>query len=353
MYVESLDQEKKEFFENLLNTIIKIDDLDGNQITFKTLCVKRVKLRSSITFSNLLFIDDKPCSSKKRSYKITYKCICGNISTILLQKFLQKSKISCSKCCQLKEYGGIGHNNPNRPHKQCVCPKILNFNNESNEFKNLYFQKHLTPDEFYNWLPKIYQINDFVLTNKIRNEIIFLPHEQCNNQSKYTNMISLNNKKYSIKEIYIKCDICGNIQRIHIINLRNKNYNYLKCKQCALTNTSFPIQKYLNTNLTFQSSIEKEFLDLCFQNNIKVENGLKIPYYWNNKNHKYISDFYLPTYKIIIELKSNTIFYKQQKASGKQDAKNAAAEEYAKNNNMKFIFLFDNQIKEFFNNLLN
>lgn len=350
---KSLNQEQKETFETLLKSIIRIDDLNGNEIKFNNLEVKCVKSQFSKVFSNILFIDNIPCTSNKRHYKITYKCRCGNIKTILLRKFLLKTKLKCCKCNQLSEFGGIGHNNPNRPKTIQIQKRQLNFDNETKEFKESYFIKHLTPNEFKIWLPKIYQINDIIITDNIRKKIIYLPHEQCNNQSKYTDMILLDNKKISIHDVYLKCEICGKIQRVHTNNLKNKNINFIKCKQCALSNTTFPIQKYLNTNLTYHSSIEKEFLDICFNKNIEVENGLKIQYEWNGKSHKYISDFYLPKYRIIIELKSNNIFYRQQKASGKLDAKNNGAIKYAKENNMKFVFLFDNEIQNFFDTLLN
>lgn len=349
---KSLNQEQKEIFETLLKSIIRIDDLEENEIKFNKLEVKYIKSRYSKVYSNILFIDDIPCTSAKRNYKITYKCRCGNINTMLLQKFLSKNKLSCQKCSQLKEFGGIGNNNPNRPPKIIIQPRVLNFDNESEEFKIKYFNKHLTLDEFNKWISKIYQINDIIITDDIRNRLIYLPHEQCNNQSKYTDMILLDNKKISIHDVYLKCEICGKIQRVHIDNLKNKNINFIKCKQCALSNTTFQIQKYLNTNLTYQSSIEKAFLDICFNKNIEVQNGLKIPYIWNNQIHKYISDFYLPKYQIIIELKSNNIFYRQQKASGKLDAKNNGAIKYAKDHNMKFEFLFDSEIQNFFDTLL-
>lgn len=83
-------------------------------------------------------------------------------------------------------------------------------------------------------------------------------------------------------------------------------------------------------------------MDLCIDKNITVENGLKIPYIFNNGKHDYISDYYLPDYKIIIELKSKNIYYRMQLQNGKLQAKIKAAEDFALNNNMKYIFLFDN-----------
>ena len=97
-----------------------------------------------------------------------------------------------------------------------------------------------------------------------------------------------------------------------------------------MVNTTYPIRKYKNTNITYQSGIEKEFLDFCFNNGIKVENGKEISYQFNGKMKTYITDFYLPKIKYIIELKSKNKFYRDDLKSGKIEAKNSAANTYAK-----------------------
>lgn len=344
----------KENIDILLKSIIKIEDCEGNHISFNSLELKEYSAKYTNSITLTLFIDGIPCVGKKRNYQITYQCRCGRTPKILLVRYLTKNCIRCSCCAQDKRFGELGHNNPNRkiPRKNYKTRFIYNFNDENSEFKNNYFKTHLTSDEFDTYLPFIYQINDILITQEIIQKIKYYPHVVCNNGQKYTSKIEIDDIIETIKEVYLKCEICGKIHKIHIYNLRNKDLNYIKCKQCGLTNTKFPIKLYKNTNLTYQSSIEYEFLRLCEKYNIQVQNGLNIPYIWNNKNKTYISDFYLPDYKLIIETKSNHIYYRMQMQNGKQIAKNNGAILFAQQNKMEFRFLFDNMFNDFFSELL-
>lgn len=340
----------QEIFEILLNAIVKLVDLQGNDISYNTLQIKSVKSPKSKVFSNILYIDGEPCKGKKRNYTVYYKCRCGKIQHILLQKYLKKTKLSCHYCSQKKEFGELGHNNSLYVNKNSKHTRInYDYDNEPIEFKQKYEMNHLSIDEFYNWLPKIIKIDNTSIKD-IKN-IKYLPIVVCNNQSRYTSKVLINDELHSFYNVQLKCDICGKLFNAHVLNLKNKNIDLVKCRECSLTNTRFPITKYNNSNLTYQSSIEKLFLDRCFEKNIKVLPGIKIPYKWNNKMHTYNSDYYLPEYNYIIELKSNNIYYRMQLSNGKLNAKNNAAKKYAKEHNKIFIFLFDNEIEEFFTHL--
>lgn len=338
-------------FDILLSAIKRLQDTDGNNIEYSHLEVKYTKLRFSSTYANILFIDDEPCSGNKRNYKVTYQCRCGRIHTILLRKFLLKDKLVCRQCNQVAEFGGIGHNNPNRPSILPIKSIPKNFLNEPDEFLRLYFEKHLTQFEFSRWLSVIIQINNTVLDNAIKANITYIPHAPCSNQQKYTSYVIINGHKESLKQVYLQCGICGKIHSVHVENLKNKNPDNIKCRFCALCNTRFPIRKYGSSGITYQSALEQRFLDICFQHNIVVENGPKIPYFWNNKNRQYIVDFYLPEYKHLIEIKAENIYYHMQKNNGKFDEKYNAAIKYANTHNMEYKLLFDNDIDSYFLNL--
>jgi hypothetical protein len=67
---------------------------------------------------------------------------------------------------------------------------------------------------------------------------------------------------------------------------------------------SFKAKLYKDTTLSYQGSYEYDFLEFCEKYNIVVENGPSLRYIHNNKNRVYHSDFYLPKYNLIIEVKS-------------------------------------------------
>jgi len=69
-------------------------------------------------------------------------------------------------------------------------------------------------------------------------------------------------------------------------------------------------QKYLDTILHYQSTYELDFLNKYFNKYI-IENGKSIYYIFNNEKRLYMSDFYLPEYNLIIEIKSSYTYNKE------------------------------------------
>jgi len=97
--------------------------------------------------------------------------------------------------------------------------------------------------------------------------------------------------------------------------------------------------KEINKNLHYQNKKELQLIEYCKDNNIKIFDGPKIKYKWNNKDHFYFSNF--ETEKYIIEIKASHYWYKQDLKNGKIDAKNKAAREYANLINKEYLFLLD------------
>ena len=195
----------------------------------------------------------------------------------------------------------------------------------------------------------------FLKTKDILNNIIYYYTEHTNNQFKFTSKISFDNgiTKETIKYIFLKCNTCGRIFKIHTNNIRLQDLSNIQCRKCKLVNTTYPIRKYENTNITYQSGIEKVFIDFCISNNIKIENGKEITYNFDNKVRTYITDFYLPQFKYIIELKAKNKFYRDDLKSGKIEAKNNACIDYCNKHNLYFKFVFDYELNEFNQKLLN
>ena len=83
-----------------------------------------------------------------------------------------------------------------------------------------------------------------------------------------------------------------------------------------------------------------DFLKFCENNNIKVEKHTPIEYKYNLKSRKYFPDFYLPTYNLIVEIKSS-YYYEKEKD------RNLLKEEYSKKSGFGFIFIIDKNYDEF------
>ena len=65
----------------------------------------------------------------------------------------------------------------------------------------------------------------------------------------------------------------------------------------------FVLKNY--NNLRYRGTYELDFLIMCEKLKIKVEEGKSFRYYFESKKRIYHSDFYLPEYNLICEIKSN------------------------------------------------
>ncbi len=102
--------------------------------------------------------------------------------------------------------------------------------------------------------------------------------------------------------------------------------------------------KEISETLHYQTIPELECIKCCQSQNIDIWDGPSIFYEFENKQHIYHIDF--ETDKYIIEIKSSHGWYKENLASGKIDAKNTAAQEYAALISKEFKFLLD--VKDYY-----
>jgi hypothetical protein len=117
-------------------------------------------------------------------------------------------------------------------------------------------------------------------------------------------------------------------------------------KQQKKQKTNFAPKKYktiFGNEVYYQSRPELDFVKVCEKFNKMIENGPTLKYVLNEKTHYYHVDF--ETDDFLVEIKSNHHYYKEALESGEIDAKNTAANRYAKNHNKRFIFLLDKNKK--------
>lgn len=125
-----------------------------------------------------------------------------------------------------------------------------------------------------------------------------------------------------------KVEVVNKMSNTYTNNLKNGKYDFYKTK------------KYKNTNLTYQSSYEKEFLELCESNNIlnKIQNGNI--YKLSDGVHRTLTDFSFGDYEI--EIKSSWIMKKQGGINRVMEKKNAIEK-----SGKRYIFILDKDYTEF------
>ena len=104
--------------------------------------------------------------------------------------------------------------------------------------------------------------------------------------------------------------------------------------------SAFLLKKHELTGLKYRGSYEKDFLDCCFKNNIKVENAKSIKYSFIQKEKIYYPDFYLKNKNLIIEIKSDYTYLKDLK-------KNLSKQKVCLAQGYNFIFIINKNYIEF------
>ena len=160
-------------------------------------------------------------------------------------------------------------------------------------------------------------------------------NENINNKRKITNLSKYGAENPLInKEIKAKSDATclkkfGSISPMQAEDIFNKvQVNGLR------------IKIHEKTGLCYQGTYEKDFLDFCFKNNIKVEKGKLIKYFFNEKFRTYHSDFYIKNKNLVIEIKSTYIFNKEKE-------KNTAKKDTCMENGFDFLFIIDKKYDKF------
>lgn len=339
-----------ELLKKLEKSIVGIYDSNKNKIkVFDKIEIRQgiSKYSSSHIPSVYLFVDGTEYHKNKKMY-VEYICECGTLNKILLKRFLTKKSFKCRSCKEQDEAKRTHHSRVlmGIEKKKQKTPAKNFFEDETDDFKKKYFETHLTVDEFNKCKKYIYSVNNVI----VKKDVVFLPHVHCNNQQKYSQAIILNGEQIPFKNIKLKCPLCGEIFSITRLLKHRVLSNNFVCKTCYFNNKTFAMKKF-DENLTFQSQLELKFIELCINNNIKIQNGEKIKYIFNNKSHTYSIDFYLPDFKKQIEIKGNHVWHREQVKNGKWKAKQDAAINFCKENDMSYQILFEEQIPDFFKNL--
>lgn len=343
------------FTKVLEERIINVYDEFNNLLVFETKEIKKFKAKySSAKPSLTLFLDGEPLTNnKKHKRKVTYLCDCGREKTILLCKYLTKNKMVCESCRETEEkiewhklFFEMKRNGEKRGHHK---RKKVNydFNSETEDFKNEYFSRNLTQEEFDNIKQHLYSINGVVVEGK---NFELLISEPSFNAKRYRQMIKVDNSIIPFKDIWLKCRNCGKVYHITRMIKEKVLADSFECKFCAFNNKIFAI-KHMEDGLFYQSNLEYNFIQKCKKRGINILNGPIIKYWNNNSYHFYTTDFFLPEYNIVIEIKDNHVWHKKQIENGIWKTKEENAVKYCQDNDMEFKLLFPKDIDEFFENL--
>jgi len=364
------------------SNIIYVRNKTSNDLVLKDRCsIQKIASLYSNTKEPIykLVIDSKPIS-RNNTYTVKYKCqTCSTEQEITLNLYMRKvnKEITCcdscknrdpTKCNTHREFMKQNASNViagSYIKDDTVKVKTLSVEKhleksmgdweiEDEDFKDKYFLYHLSRDDFERVRAKIISINN----DKFRNisEWNYFPTYRIYNQTRYTPMLIHKTDGMVEKPLYLKfrCDNCDDVF-IHRDMEVIKNQYKLLCQTCSLTNKTFCLRKYKckdGSTLLWQSIPEKRFIEWCEDHHIIIKNGPKIEYTFNDRTHTYRVDFELPQYKLLIEMKDNHCWHKQQVESGKFGAKETSANEWCAQNNYTYHIVFPKTLKKMKDSIL-
>jgi hypothetical protein len=264
-------------------------------------------------------IEDLPKYSK--SIVLVSCDICENNSTLnynIYNKSIEKNgfyrcvvcgRESAKKTCLFK----YGVDNPTKLKK--ISEKIsINYKNKSDFEKELMKenQKNTSFDKYGTW---------FVNTSSYKKKV------------KETSI-----EKYGVDD-YRKSDVFKNkvrdtiYERYGVLNLSHMTHEF---KKSWFGNKINGLHQ--PSNLKYQGTYELDFIEKYY-NKVVIEKINPIQYKLNENNHYYHPDFYLPKYKLIVEVKSSYTYESDLD-------KNLAKKEYSIKNGFNFIFIIDKNYSE-------
>lgn len=280
---------------------------------------------------------------RKDALKFDYNChTCGSkqqLVPISLMRKVNKCSPECVQCVNLNEgkrqahsanfpsYADRAANAPQKPitYIEKRDASLEKFRQMDEEYKSKYFAFHLTQEDYARLLPKIQSFQNGKVTDFANIE--YWPIYNSLNQMNFTHIMYNRQTQTVFKphQPILKCDNCKSTWRAKSLEVY-KNHMLINCRTCSLTNTIFrvrPTTNNLNELITYQSKLELKFIKWCDTNGITARNGPILPYEFNGKQTSYRVDFLVG--RILIEIKDNHIWHKNQLASGKWQAKESIA----------------------------
>ena len=321
----------------ILNNIIEITK-DNIPIEIKSIklefsCNKYSSKKNSIYHITL----NDGHLSKRDALNIKYKCItCEAVHIVGTTQFLRKIN-KCSYRCSLCVNKEQTPMHPLSLKEQKEESDRL-FEEYDDDFKDTYYSYHLTNEDYKRISKNIISLqNGKYKIEDLEYWAVF----KTNNQMLFSSVFydNANNLIIKANQPILRCDNCNNDWRAKTLE-KYKNCHKILCSSCTLCNKTFKIRttkNCINDIILYQSKLELNFINWCNNNSIIVKNGPALSYVFQGIERKYKVDFMIKD--LLIEIKDNHIWYRNDIKTGKNEAKINAVKEAIKNGDYKEYYL--------------
>lgn len=345
-----------------------IDKLTNEVLDMSKITLKKVQHMYSNTKEEIwrVFYGDEVIK-RNNNLVATYKCAnCARSNIVALNNVVRKMNHDIRECnnCKnanegktaqqskfMKEHGtkiqaGERFKVVEEKLKEHVLGRLqkdqLAFNDMDDDFKDQYFQKHLTVEEYDRIKDKIKGFHNKKFTDASKFQ--YFPCSKVGNQTMYSPCLYDAERDVVEKPTYItfECESCGDEFTNRDLYIQKNKYKVL-CKECNFCNNTFKIRQFKNVigeNIQYQSQLEKRFIESCNDMGVRVINGPKVTYVMNGKERVYRVDFEIPSMNMLLEAKDNRVWHREQVTNGKWKLKEDAALKYCKENGKRFVMFY-------------
>ena len=281
------------------------------------------------------FLLDNTEISRNNDLVVGYRCLnCGVQNEITLNLYLRKvanQSRCCDACRGVESWKSI-------PLSQRLEESEHAFLAEDTDFQASYFLKHLTKDEFQRIRTKLTSVGQGKITDLSMWE--YFPYYRIWNHTKYAPMLIHTNKHQIETPAYVRwvCEECDQAFVNRDLEVQ-KNRLRILCAECGTSSRTCKIRSIITLwgTIRYQSVQEKRAIEWCVENNIRIENGPRISYSFDGKDHNYKVDFQLPLLQTIVEFKHG---HKQHVASGTWSKKEEAAQAWCAEHRWRYDMVF-------------
>jgi len=176
-----------------------------------------------------------------------------------------------------------------------------------------------------------YPLQSPIIKNKSKEtKIKKYNNEHYNNRIKFKNTIlELYGVDNPMKDNMIKNKVYQTIKEKYGVN----HHMHLEEIITKVFKSGYKIHKYNNTNIYYQGTYKKDFLDKYY-NLLDIKRGKPIEYYYGNNKHIYYPDFFISEFNLIVEIKSSHWY-------NKHIDKNLIKKNVCIQNGYNFLFIID------------
>jgi len=255
------------------------------------------------------FIHNDDVYNRRNHVMLKYKCFtCDRPNMCALNNVMGRINKNYKWCNVCKDF----LNSPEEIMRDKIKNDLQEFDFMPEEFKQRYWSRHLTREEFDKFRPFILSIGK---GGRIKDsDLSGFEYVECAtmNEGRHNFMPYLYNSAHDIIErigdIRLRCEQCGD-EFVSKDFKRHKARSRMLCLACT-ANLPFcikdkPFENLEGATVYFKTRYESKFLRFCNKHDMVVENGPETVYPWLHHQLEYRIPYFIRKIGMLVDIKDN------------------------------------------------